>query len=282
MMKSALGDGDQQLQRLRRTIMPRCTAMLRVAFALIALPLCSWAQANAPQGNVTGTVAYRERIALPPDAAIDVRLEDTSLQDAQAKLIGESVFAAAGQQVPIPFQVSFNTADINPAHTYQLRANITVNAVKLFVSTSAYPVITNGAPMQANIMLQKVQAPPTEKSSGQKLHGTYWSLVELKGKPAVPGMGRTQPFIRLHREQSRFEGSSGCNGVVGTYLVEQNALQFNPSATTLMMCPQALMEQEQGLIAALKATSSYKIEGDMLELINGTAVVARFQAMAKD
>ena len=49
-----------------------------------------------------------------------------------------------------------------------------------------------------------------------------------------------------------------------------------------MMCPPALMEQEQGLIAALKATSSYKIEGDILELIGGTAVIARFQALPKD
>jgi putative lipoprotein len=239
------------------------------------------AQTNGQQMNVTGTVTYRERMALPPDAAIDVRLEDTSAQDAPAKLIGESVFAAAGQQVPIPFQVSFNTADINPAHTYQLRANITVDGTKMFASTSAYPVITNGAPMSADILLQKVAASAPEKTTGPKLHGTYWSLVELNGKSAVPGMGRAQPYIRLHREQSRFEGSSGCNGVTGTYLVEQNALQFNPAATTLMMCPQTLMEQEQALIAALKVTASYRIVGDMLELSNGTAVVAKFQAQPK-
>jgi putative lipoprotein len=262
--------------------MPRCTQIFLVGLALGALLASSWAQANAQQMNVTGTVTYRERMALPPDAAIDVRLEDTSVQDAPAKLIGESIFAAEGKQVPFPFQVSFNTADINPAHTYQLRANITVNGTKMFASTSSYPVITNGAPMSATIMLQKVAATAPEKTSGPKLHGTYWSLVELNGKRAAPGMGRTQPYIRLHREENRFEGSSGCNGVTGTYLVEQNALQFNPSATTLMMCPQALMEQEQGLIAALKATSSYKIEGNMLDLSNGTAVVARFQALAKD
>ncbi len=261
--------------------MVRSPVLCVLVLALVALTGVSWGQGNPPQYSITGTVTYRERMALPPDAAIDVRLEDTSLQDAPAKLIGESVFAAAGQQVPISFQVSFNPADINPAHTYRVRANITVSGTMIFTSTTAYPVITQGAPMQANIMLQKVQAPQPEKSGGPKLHGTYWSLVELNGKPAVPGMGKTQPYIRLHREQSRLEGSSGCNGVVGTYLVEQNALQFNPSATTMMMCPQPLMEQEQALIAALKATSSYKIDGDILDLIDGTAVVARFQAAPK-
>lgn len=252
------------------------------ALALIALARLAWAQGTPPQYTITGTVAYRERVALPADAAIDVRLEDTSQQDAPAKLIGESVFAGAGQQVPISFQVSFNPADINPAHTYHVRANITLNGTMTFASVAAYPVITHGAPMQANIMLQKVEAPSREKSTGPKLHGTYWRLVELNGKPAAPGMGRTQPYIRLHREQGSLEGSSGCNGVVGTYIVEQNALRFTPSGTTLMMCPPALMEQEQGLLSALKTTSSYKIEGDTLELSNGTAVVARFQAQAKN
>jgi putative lipoprotein len=250
-------------------------------FALIASTGASWAQVNAPQNTITGTVAYRERVALPPDAAIDVRLEDTSLQDAPAKLIGESVFAAAGQQVPISFQLSYNPADINPAHTYQLRANITVNGTKTFTSTAAYPVITRGAPMQVNIMLQQVQPSAPAKRPGRELNGTYWMLVELNGKPAVTGMGRTQPYIRLHREQGRLDGSGGCNGVTGTYIVEQNALQFTPSGTTLMLCPPALMEQEQGLISALKATSSYKIEGDILELSDGKEVVARFQAQAK-
>ncbi len=138
--------------------MSRVAVLGVFTLALVALTGPSWAQGNPPQYTVTGTVAYRERVALPPDAAIDVRLEDTSLQDAPAKLIGESVFAVAGQQVPISFQVSFNPADINPAHTYQLRANITVNGVKTLTSTSAYPVITHGAPMQANIMLQQVPA----------------------------------------------------------------------------------------------------------------------------
>jgi len=262
--------------------MPRCSV---VAFGVLALTIMTdpcWAQGAGAQGTVSGTVTYRERMALPPDAAIDVRLEDTSLHDLPAKLVGESIFAAEGQQVPISFQVWFTPAEINPSHTYQLRANISVNGTITFTSNTLYPVITQGAPMQANIMLQQVTSTATEKRPGSKLHGTYWRLIELNGRPAVPGMGRTQPYIRLHREQGTIEGSSGCSGVVGTYMVDQGALQFSPSGTTLMMCPRALTAQEQGLIAALKATSSYEIEGEFLSLSNGKEVVARFQAAPKD
>ena len=259
----------------------RCTVMFLGTLALMALTGSSWAQGSMPQGTITGTVAYRERIALPPNAAIDVRLEDTSLQDAPAKLVGESIFAAEGKQVPISFQLSYNPADISPEHTYQLRANISVNGTMTFASTAAYPVITHGAPTQANIMLQQVQALAPAGHSGRKLHGTYWRLVDLNGKPAVPGMDKTQPYIMLHSDPNRLEGSSGCNNVFGGYILEQNALQITPSGSTMMMCPTALMEQEQGLINALKATSSYKIQGDILELSNGKEVVARFQAQPK-
>jgi len=72
--------------------MCRYAAIFVIAVALISSVSC-WAQASGQQMNVTGTVTYRERLALPPDAAIDVRLEDTSVQDAPAKLIGESIFA---------------------------------------------------------------------------------------------------------------------------------------------------------------------------------------------
>src|SRR6516165_2681567 len=100
--------------------MSRWPVMSLGAIAVTLFAASAWAQENSTQGTVTGTVAYRERMALPPDAAIDVRLEDVSLQDAPPRLVGESIFAAAGQQVPIAFQLSYNPADINPAHTYQL------------------------------------------------------------------------------------------------------------------------------------------------------------------
>ncbi|MHC6802504.1 YbaY family lipoprotein, partial [Vibrio antiquarius] len=40
--------------------------------------------AEASMKTITGTVAYRERIALPPNAVVTVALEDVSLADAPA------------------------------------------------------------------------------------------------------------------------------------------------------------------------------------------------------
>lgn len=75
---------------------------------------------------VKGTIAYRERIALPADAVVTVKLQDVSLQDVAAKVISEQTFTTDGAQVPFDFELSYDTKDINPKHTYSVSARIEV------------------------------------------------------------------------------------------------------------------------------------------------------------
>ena len=59
-----------------------------------------------PTARVTGTVTYRERIALTPEATLIVSLEDVSLQDAPSVTIAERVIENPGQ-VPIYFEIPY-------------------------------------------------------------------------------------------------------------------------------------------------------------------------------
>lgn len=96
---------------------------------------------------VSGWVTYQQDIALPDDAILQVQLQDVSLADAPAEVIGEWGRLIAGQPVPIPFQVTYNPADIDPRHTYALNVRITDGDGKLlFINTQAYDVITQGNP----------------------------------------------------------------------------------------------------------------------------------------
>jgi uncharacterized lipoprotein YbaY len=108
---------------------------------------------------VTGSVSYRVRRALPPDAVVRVRLDDVSLADAPAVLIGEQVFRAADRQVPLPFEVVYDPADIDPRHTYGVSARITdADGRLLFVSTTAHHVITRDDPsLGVEIVLDPVR-----------------------------------------------------------------------------------------------------------------------------
>ena len=67
----------------------------------------------AEEVAVTGEVSYRERIALPPNAALTVRLLDVSLADAPETVVAEQTIDPAGQ-VPINFEIKFDSAVSNP------------------------------------------------------------------------------------------------------------------------------------------------------------------------
>ena len=58
---------------------------------------------EASMKTITGTVAYRERIALPPNAVVTIALEDVSLADAPAKVLAKQTFETEGKQVPLSF-----------------------------------------------------------------------------------------------------------------------------------------------------------------------------------
>ena len=99
--------------------------------------------------NVTGTVTYRQRIALTPDAVVTVRIEDVSKADVLAEMIGEQVIQTEGAQVPIPFEVAYDPDKIEDTHSYSLRVRIEDgNGKLLFINDTSVPVITRGNPTQ--------------------------------------------------------------------------------------------------------------------------------------
>ena len=234
------------------------------------------------QSVIRGTVTYGPHTAVPLDAAIAVRLEDASRQDAPAKVLSESIISPAGQETPIPFEVSYDPAEIDPSHTYQVRATLTANGTLLLTSTSAYRVLTHGAPSRAAIVLQKPGAIPVAGRSGTPLQETNWRLTQLGGQPLVlADEGGNDPEIVLHGNQNKVSGSGGCKSIVGTYVLSQNALKFTLADTTGFACSPRVIQQEKTFANALKATRSYRIHGDTLELLLESEVLATFQAQKK-
>ena len=62
--------------------------------------------------------------------------------------MGEYVLATLGKQVPLPFEVTYNAAEIDPSHTYSLSVRITDGQGNLlFINTQAYNVLTQGNPI---------------------------------------------------------------------------------------------------------------------------------------
>ena len=116
-------------------------------------------EGDAEVHRVTGTITYRERVALPPTAVIKVRLVDVSRADAPAVVLGEETMQASGKQAPFAFEIVYDPATIEANHSYAVQGAIEVDGMLRFVSDQHYAVITRSAANRVEMVLKSV-APP--------------------------------------------------------------------------------------------------------------------------
>lgn len=109
------------------------------------------------QGVVSGTVAYLARIALPPQAVVEVQLVDVSRADAPAIVIDSVTFETGGRQVPFPFELTYDPQQIDERFTYAVQARITIDGELRFISTRSYQVITQGNPNTVEVIVDPVR-----------------------------------------------------------------------------------------------------------------------------
>lgn len=105
---------------------------------------------------VSGTVTYRQRLALPQTAVLMVRLLDASRLDTAASVIAEDRIDLAGKQVPVPFDLAYDRGKIEERNRYVIRAEIRDGERLLFTTDTSHPVITQGNPRNVEITLAQV------------------------------------------------------------------------------------------------------------------------------
>lgn len=106
---------------------------------------------------VTGTVSYLEKVALPAGAVVEIKLLDVSEQDFEKQILADQTITTTGQNVPLPFALSYDADDIDATKTYSVAARIFINGDLAWVSTQSYPVITNGYPTTADVYVANVR-----------------------------------------------------------------------------------------------------------------------------
>jgi uncharacterized lipoprotein YbaY/heat shock protein HslJ len=106
------------------------------------------------EGLVSGTVTYRQRIALSPTAVVEVKLVDVSRADGQAVTIAEQRIQPEGRQVPIAFELRYDPSRIQQRRRYVIQARILEDGSLRFISTDAYPVITGGNPSTVEVIVR--------------------------------------------------------------------------------------------------------------------------------
>ncbi len=110
----------------------------------------------------------------------------------------------------------------------------------------------------------------------QTLEGTNWMLESLRGESALSETTVTVEF----QVDSKMSGSTGCNNYNAAYTTDGDMITISPGAITLMACPTPIMAQESAFLDVLASATTYKIEGDEMELKDASgAVIAKFSSL---
>ena len=236
----------------------RICLLLSVAVTLLASAL------SAETRQVTGTVTYLERIALPPGAVLEVSLLDVSLQDTAAGVLSRDRIEMAG--VPTTFSLAYNSDAVMAERSYSVSARITLDGKLMFISTSQNAVLTRGAWDHVDIVVDRVGAAQTH------LPGTDWTVTEIAGQPIELKRPPTISFS----ETGGLAVFGGCNRFMGSFEAQSGGIEMSDAmAGTLMACPETVMTLERGLLDLLQTVTRAKSNGMWLTLLDqdGTVLI---------
>lgn len=122
--------------------MVRFARTLALGLATLPLAACATLMPSEEPVSVTGSITYRERMALPPTAQVEIQLADVSLMDAPSKTIAQQSFTADGRQVPFAFSLTVDERKLDPRGRYSVSARISDGAGKLMFITDTHNGVT--------------------------------------------------------------------------------------------------------------------------------------------
>ena len=117
--------------------------------------------------RIEGSVWYRERMMLPPNAEITVSLEDVSKMDVAADIIATTTFPAVGGP-PWDFTMEYDPTGIDSRHRYAVRARIEVNGQLMFTNTTQIPAFSGEEGKSLEILVSRVGGGRGGKSPASK------------------------------------------------------------------------------------------------------------------
>jgi putative lipoprotein len=123
------------------------------------------------------------------------------------------------------------------------------------------------------------QAAPTERIPEEAELKGAWLLEDLAGRGVMDIVQTTIAFDA----EGGVSGSGGCNRFNGSYTFEDGRLVFSPMAATKKMCPEAVMNQEDGFHRSLGVNRKVAIDGPYLLIyIEDTDAPLRFTRMSEE
>jgi putative lipoprotein len=238
--------------------------MLKLILPIVLLLAAS--PALAAKVNLSGEVTYRERVALPETAVLNIELIDLAWPD-RPRL---SVSAPTGAgQVPLAFTLTFEDSLILPQHSYALNAQINAGDMQ-FRNVDPFPVSpllqVEPVVIVTNLVAQgdEPSSEPVAEPEDLPLLGVTWQATAIQ-EVAVPAGIKVTLLVE---DDMRAGGSGGCNSFFSESTVTADSFAIGKVAATARACPGGRMGIEQSYFAALKAAVTWTVDGDTLTLLD--------------
>ncbi len=119
---------------------------------------------------------------------------------------------------------------------------------------------------------------PPAPTGNATLRDTHWVLQSLEGQPVASAPAQPAAHLVLHAASQRLSGFAVCNTLRGRYTQRGTQLALTALASTRKACTPPQMQQEQRFIELLGAANAYRVEGQVLSLLQGETVRITFKA----
>ncbi len=180
-------------------------------------------QLDGNSTSLTGELVFRERLPLPSDSIVTVRIVNVTRPYAAVRN-GEVSFRPTSTNT-IPFEIAYDPTYISPEDSYEVRASILSGGREILQTVQPQLVITRGNPNKVRLNLS---------SSTAAVASTPGSSVITAGYPNYNSA--TDQIIKIYRD---YLGRNPTNG-------ELAALQFAPNIQAkLTNLPIELMAQQE-------------------------------------
>lgn len=215
---------------------------MRYLVAALAL-IVSLAPVPTLADTLSVTVGYRERIALPPDAVLELHLLERA--PTAATRLSAQRFALSG--TPATVALSYDGQLVAEASELTIAASILSGQDVLFRGTAR-------PDEEGRVDMTLTMAQTQETAIPRSIAGIAWAVTEVGGKPWPD----PDPATLTVDDQMNFALFGGCNRFMGQVVQGDGVLVFPEQfAGTLMACAPDAEARERALLDALRQVTGF-------------------------
>lgn len=237
--------------------------LMILGVALILAAVSTALPAPAEPAVLEVAVSYRERVALPPDAQLELQLLGVSPAAARSKRIASQRVAISS--VPMRVSLNYDPQIVSGQDQYILVARIWSGDEVIFRTTAPDVVLDEMPGDRVEMWLSQVTENDTVVAPPVGISGIDWIVTEIGGE----SWGADEPATLAISGENGFSIFGGCNRFSGQLFLLVGEIAFPQDfAGTLMACSDDAEAWERRFIGAIRKASGYVRYGTGLVLVD--------------